>query len=75
MLFNLDENASAAATVSIANTSKTTFSASTLMYGKAQYDQSRNGDWTGPVLQTLGAVNVPVAITLPAWSMTVLKLQ
>jgi hypothetical protein len=75
MLFNLDENASAAATVSIANTSKTTFSASTIMYGKAQYDQSRNGDWTGPVLQTLGAVNVPVAITLPAWSMTVLKLQ
>jgi hypothetical protein len=75
MLFNLDETASVTATVSISDASRTSFSASTITYGKAQYDNSQDGDWTGPVPNSLGTVNVPVSVTLPAWSMTVLKLQ
>lgn len=75
MLFNLDQSASATVSVGVSNTSKTSFSASTVTYGKAQYDDSQNGVWTAPVSQTLGTVAAPVSVTLPAWSMTVLKLQ
>jgi hypothetical protein len=75
LLFNLDETASATVTVGISNTSKTSFSASTVTYGKAQYDDSQNGVWTAPVSQALGTLTAPVSVTLPAWSMTVLKLQ
>jgi hypothetical protein len=75
MLFNLDQSASATVTVGISNTSKTSFSAASVTYGKAQYDDSQNGVWTAPVSQSLGTVAAPVSVTLPAWSMTVLKLQ
>jgi len=75
LLFNLDQTASSTVTVGISNTSKTSFSASTVTYGKAQYDDSQNSVWTGPVSQSLGTVAAPVSVTLPAWSMTVLKLQ
>ncbi len=75
MLFNLSETASASVTVGVSNTAKTSFSASTVTYGKAQYDDSQNGQWTAPVSQSLGTVTAPVSVTLPPWSMTVLKLQ
>lgn len=75
MLFNLDQNASAAVTVGIANTSKVSFTASSVTYGKAQYDTSQTGVWSAPVSQSLGTVKAPVSVTLPAWSMTILELQ
>lgn len=75
MLFNLSETASATVTVGVTNTSRTSFSGSTLTYGKAQYDTSQTGVWTGPVSASLGTVSAPVSVTLPAWSMTVLTLK
>jgi hypothetical protein len=75
MLFNLDETASATVTVGVSNTSKSAFVANTVTYGKAQYDNSQNGVWTAPVAQSLGTVSAPVSVTLPPWSMTILKLQ
>jgi hypothetical protein len=75
MLFNLNETSSATVTVGVSNTAKTSFSASTVTYGKAQYDNSQNMEWSAPVTQSLGTVSAPVSVTLPAWSMVVLKLQ
>ena len=75
MLFNLDESASATVTVGISNTSLTSFAATTVTYGKAQYDASQNGVWTAPVSQSLGTAGAPISVTLPAWSMTVLELH
>jgi len=75
MLFNLNQTATTTATVGVANAATSSFSASTVTYGKAQYDESQNNTWTGPVSATLGHVQGNVTVTLPPWSMTVLKLQ
>ncbi len=75
MLFNLDQTASATVTVGVSNTSTSSFTASSVTYGKAQYDDSQSGVWTGPVSQSLGTVTAPVSVTLPAWSMTILTLK
>jgi hypothetical protein len=75
MIFNLDKNATTSATVGVANTNDTSFTASTITYGKAQYDDSKNNVWTAPVSQSLGVVNGAVTLSLPPWSMTVLKLH
>jgi len=75
MLFNLDQNNATTQTVGVKNTSRTSFTATTTTYGKAQYDQSQNGVWAGPVSASLGTVNNPFSITLPPWSMTVVQLK
>jgi hypothetical protein len=75
MIFNLDQNAATSATVGVSNTNSTSFNATTMTYGKAQYDNSKNNVWTAPVSQSLGAVNGAVTLSLPPWSMTVLKLN
>ena len=75
MLFNLDEAAGATAVVGMAHASATAFNVSTLTYGKAQYDSSKLGVWTGPVSQSLGSTTAPVSVTLPPWSITILRLQ
>jgi hypothetical protein len=50
--------------------------ASTLTYGKAQYDASQNNIWTGPVSANLGTMNASsIGETLPPYSITLLKLQ
>jgi hypothetical protein len=75
LLFNVSESSSASLTVGVENTNRTGFTASTITYGKAQYDQSQNGTWTGPMAQSLGSVSGAIAVTLPPWSMTLLRLQ
>jgi hypothetical protein len=75
MLFNLDQTNTTSATVGISNAPGSSFTGSTLTYGKAQYDDSQNYIWTGPVSQSLGTVGSTVTLSLPPWSMTVLKLQ
>jgi hypothetical protein len=75
MLFNLSSTASTAVTVNLSNASGTSYNATTITYGKAQYDNSQKGVWTAPVTQTLGTVNGTTTVTLPPWSMTVLKLN
>ena len=73
LLVNTDESNSVTTTVDIANDTRT-FTATTLLYGKAQYDQSQTGVWTGPVSTLLGTVSNPFSITLPPWSMTIVRL-
>lgn len=74
LLFNLDQMNPIKTSVGISNATRASFNASTLTYGKAQYDDSAHNVWTGPVSQMLGSVNGVVNVTLPPWSMTVLKL-
>jgi hypothetical protein len=73
LLVNTDENNPVTTTVGIANDART-FTATTLVYGKAQYDQSQTGVWDGPVNSSLGIVNNPFSVTLPPWSMAVVQL-
>src|SRR5450755_1056942 len=75
LLFNLDKNSAVSPTISIAHTTRTSFAASSIVYGKKQYDDSKNDMWTGPVSSSLGTVGQTFAVMLPAWSMTVVKLQ
>ena len=45
-------------------------------WGRAQYDHTRNGDWsTPPVHSSLGSWNSVCNATLPPWSITVLVVQ
>lgn len=74
LLFNLDMSNAAQVSVGIANAPRTSYAVSTLTYGKAQYDDSKHGVWTAPVSQDLGALEGPFNVTLPPWSMMVLKL-
>jgi hypothetical protein len=75
MLFNLNQTATTTATVGVKNASTAAFTATTVTYGKQQYDDSKNNVWTPPVTASLGSVQGSVSVTLPPWSMTVLKLQ
>jgi hypothetical protein len=75
MLFNLNQTATTTATVGVKNAAGGSFTATTTTYGKQQYDDSKNNVWTGPVNASLGHVQGSVSVTLPPWSMTVLKLQ
>lgn len=75
MLFNLNETASATLTVGVANANLTSYTATTLTYDKALYDESRNNLWPGPVSATLGSVGAAAQLTLPPWSMVLLELQ
>lgn len=74
-LFNVGQTDITNLGVGIDHSPRSSFSASSLTYGKAQYDDSRNNVWTPPVNQSLGSVGTTVQVSLPAWSMTVLKLQ
>lgn len=75
LLFNLDENKTITPAVTIAHAQRTTYAASSIVYGKKQYDDSKNNVWTGPVSANLGNVNPTFTVSLPPWSMTVVKLQ
>jgi len=74
LLVNLDENADLSTSVQIVNDSRS-FVASSLVYGKAQYDQSQNNVWSPPMSQSLGAVTGSFAIDLPQWSITAITLS
>ena len=75
MMFNLSQTATTAVAVNVANAKASSYNASTVTYGKAQYDDSKNNVWTAPVSQNLGTANGTATVTLPPWSMTVLKLN
>ena len=75
MLFNLNETTSATLSVGVANANLTSYTASTLTYDKALYDESRSNLWPGPVSARLGSVGAAAQVTLPPWSMVLLELQ
>jgi hypothetical protein len=73
ILFNTNETT--AEPVSVAVTGVSRSSGVTLnTYDKAIYDKSKNAVWAGPKEEKLGAQSLPLALTLPAWSMTVVRL-
>jgi hypothetical protein len=75
MLFNLDQWNTKTVTVGVSNAAGTSYTASTVTYGRQEYDASQSNIWTGPVSKSLGTVGTSVTVSLPPWSMTVLKLQ
>jgi hypothetical protein len=51
------------------------FTASEAVYGKEQYDRSRENRWVGPVVRNLGRVGASMPLALAPYSMTVLRLR
>jgi len=74
LLVNLDESAGFSASVQIVDDSRS-FVLSSLVYGKAQYDQSQYNIWSQPMSQSLGVVSGSFAIDLPPWSVTAISLS
>lgn len=74
LFVNLDQNNPATTAVAIMNDTRT-FTATSLVYGKTQYDDSQNNVWTAPVSQSLGQVSGSFSITLPQWSVTAIALS
>jgi hypothetical protein len=74
LLVNLDENKDVNPTVQIVNDSRS-FAVSSLVYGKAQYDDSQNNVWSPPMSQSLGVVSGSFPIDLPPWSITAITLS
>lgn len=74
LLVNVDQNNPVTTAVAIMNDTRT-FSASSLVYSKVQYDNSQNNFWTTPVPQSLGQVSGSFSVTLPQWSVTAITLS
>jgi hypothetical protein len=75
MPFNPDDTNPQTVDLEIDKPGRQSFAASALIYGKNQYDDSQNNIWTGPVSQSLGIVGTTVPVSLPPWSMVIVKLQ
>jgi hypothetical protein len=74
LLFNLNESSSLVTAVALKNASQSNFTATQIVYGKKQYDDSASGTWTGPVTTSLGTVGTTFNVTLPPWSMSLVTL-
>jgi hypothetical protein len=59
----------------LSGSGKTSFTAGLTVYGKTQYDESKENRWIGPVKHALGTVGTTVPLTLPAYSVSVLSLD
>ncbi len=59
----------------VAGSGKSGFTGTLLVYGKAQYDQSKENKWTGPASKSLGSVGTTIPLTLGPYSVTVLSLS
>ena len=69
-LFNLDPDKAVDVAVAIDGVGKAaTFTSS--VYGRAEYDASRDGQWTGPVTRGKAAWAASQTVHLPPYSMTV----
>jgi hypothetical protein len=59
----------------LSGSGKTSFTATLSVYGKTQYDKSKENRWIGPVSRSLGTVGTTVPLTLPAYSISILTLR
>jgi hypothetical protein len=59
----------------ISGSGKTSFTATLAVYGKAQYDKSKENKWIGPVTRDLGTVGTTAALSLSAYSVSVLMMS
>jgi hypothetical protein len=74
VLFNTDENDKLNVSIGIAGVASST-GVTTTTYDRAIYDKSQNNIWAGPAKKSLGAQVMPLKLTLPPWSMTVVQLK
>ena len=75
LLINTDSASTHTLPVKVGNTPQSSYTATTLIYGKEQYDESQTGIWAGPVTNNLGTVGTTFDISLPPWSIALVKLQ
>ncbi len=61
--------------VTISKASRTSFTATTLTYGKQQYDQSAQGVWAGPISANLGTVGTTLNVPFFALGITLVRLS
>ncbi|MBV8374283.1 MAG: hypothetical protein JO302_02130 [Candidatus Eremiobacteraeota bacterium] len=59
----------------VRNATRQSYAATLWVYGKAQYDLSKNDRWVGAAEHHLGSVGARVPIMLPPYSMSVLQLR
>jgi hypothetical protein len=71
VLFNLDKTSAKPVSVAFDGL-RSGHGYAVTTYGKAQYDQSKNNVWAGPVRTSHGTWSGRVTLSLPAWSMSVL---
>jgi len=57
------------------NAGKTSFDATQWVYGKAQYDRSKQNRWVGPEQSRLGRITMPLSLALAPYSVTFLELR
>lgn len=75
VLINTDSTSIHTMPVIISNAQRSSYSATTLTYGKQQYDESQQGIWAGPVPGNLGTVGTTFNISVPPWSITLIKMN
>jgi hypothetical protein len=75
LLFNTDSASTHTLPVTVGNAPRSSYTATTLTYGKKEYDESQNGIWAGPVSGNLGTVGTTFNISLSPWSMTLVILH
>jgi hypothetical protein len=75
LLINADSTSTHTLPVTLQNTSGQSYNATTISYGKHEYDQSANGVWEGPTSGVIGSVGTTFDVSVPPWSVTLVKLQ
>jgi hypothetical protein len=75
LLINIDSSSTHMLPLTVSNATRTSYTATALVYGKQQYENSQQGVWAGPVTSNLGTVGTTFDITLPAWSITLVQLH
>ncbi len=75
LLVNTSKSASYQSQMVLNNGVAASYSAERFVYGKSQYDNSKNGVWSGAIHRSMGTVTTPFAVTLPPWSITVVQLK
>ncbi len=59
----------------VSNADKSRFDATLSVYGKTQYDMSKENRWAGPATTSLGNVGTTVPLNLPPYSVSTLTLK
>jgi hypothetical protein len=75
LLVNIDGANAVTAALNVLGAEQGPYTASLRRYGKQEYDLSKTGTWSGPTAVAMGAVMLPVAVTLPPWSVTLVTLM
>jgi hypothetical protein len=59
----------------VSNSARDSFAGTSIVYGAAQYDKSKQNEWIGPVTEHLGKVGTSIPLTLSPYSVSVLLLK